>query len=137
MNVTVLGSGRWGTFLAVYHSRRNNVKLWGLSEAPDFQELMATRKNAYLELPDNLELEPDLEKALNHAEYIVISISAQQLRNFCQRINQYDVSGKTFILCYSPTHLNMEMIDFKHAIPIPIPIFQFNITSDRNRRIKE
>ena len=56
MNVTVLGSGRWGTFLAVYHSRRNNVKLWGLAEAPDFQELMATRKNAYLELPDNLEL---------------------------------------------------------------------------------
>ena len=99
MNVTVLGSGRWGTFLAVYHSRRNNVKLWGLSEAPDFQELMATRKNAYLVLPANLELEPDLEKALNHAEYIVISISAQQLRNFCQRINQYDVSGKSFILC--------------------------------------
>ena len=99
MNVTVLGSGRWGTFLAVYHSRRNNVVLWGLKEAPDFQELMATRKNAYLELPDNLMLEEDLEKALNHADYIVISISAQQLRNFCQRINQYDVKGKTFILC--------------------------------------
>ena len=99
MNVTVLGSGRWGTFLAVYHSRRNDVVLWGLKDAPDFQELMATRKNSYLELPDNLVLEDDLEKALNHADYIVISISAQQLRNFCQRINQYDVKGKTFILC--------------------------------------
>ena len=99
MNVSVLGSGRWGTFLAVYHSRKNNVKLWGLSEAPDFQELMATRKNSYLELPDNLELEPDLGKALDHADYIVISISAQQLRNFCQRINGYNVEGKTFILC--------------------------------------
>lgn len=99
MNVTVLGSGRWGTFLAVYHSRKNNVVLWGREEMPDFQQLVNERKNSYLELPDNLVLEGDLEKALNHAEYIVISISAQQLRNFCQRINNYDVSGKTFILC--------------------------------------
>ena len=99
MNVTVLGSGRWGTFLAVYHSRRNNVALWGLEGSPDYQQLLDERKNSYLELPDNLILEPDLEKALNHAEYIVISISAQHLRSFCERINKYNVHGKTFILC--------------------------------------
>ena len=99
MNVTVLGSGRWGTFLAVYHSRKNNVMLWGKEGSPDFEELLNNRKNSYLELPDNLILEPDLEKALNHADYIVISISAQHLRSFCERINQYNVHGKTFILC--------------------------------------
>ncbi len=99
MNVTVLGSGRWGTFLAVYHSRKNNVMLWGLEGSPDFQELIDNRKNSYLELPDNLILEPDLEKAINHSDYIVISISAQHLRSFCERINQYNVHGKTFILC--------------------------------------
>ncbi len=99
MNVTVLGSGRWGTFLAVYHSRRNNVALWGLEGSPDYEQLIKERKNSYLELPDNLILEPDLEKALNHADYIVISISAQHLRSFCERINQYNVHGKTFILC--------------------------------------
>ena len=99
MNVTVLGSGRWGTFLAVYHSRRNNVALWGLEGSPDYEQLLKERKNSYLELPDNLMLEPDLEKALNRAEYIVISISAQHLRSFCERINQYNVHGKTFILC--------------------------------------
>ena len=99
MNVTVLGSGRWGTFLAVYHSRRNNVMLWGKEGSPDFEELLNNRKNSYLELPDNLILEPDLEKALNHAEYIVVSISAQHLRSFCERLNQYNLHGKTFILC--------------------------------------
>ncbi len=99
MNVTVLGSGRWGTFLAVYHSRKNNVVLWGRKESPDFKQLIETRKNAYLDLPDNLILEDDLGKALAHSDYIVISISAQNLRDFCQRINQYDVKGKTFILC--------------------------------------
>ena len=30
---------------------------------------------------------------------IIISISAQQLRSFAQRINGYPVEGKTFILC--------------------------------------
>ena len=99
MNVTVLGSGRWGTFLAVYHSRKNDVVLWGLEGSPDYAELIEKRKNSYLELPDNLVLEPDLEKALQHADYIVISISAQHLREFCERINKYNVHGKTFILC--------------------------------------
>ena len=99
MNVTVLGSGRWGTFLAVYHSRKNDVVLWGLEGSPDYAELIEKRKNSYLELPDNLVLEPDLEKALRHADYIVISISAQHLREFCERINKYNVHGKTFILC--------------------------------------
>lgn len=99
MNVTVLGSGRWGTFLAVYHSRKNNVVLWGREGSKDFETLIKDRKNSYLELPDNLVLEPDLEKALNHSDYIVISISAQHLREFCERLNQYDLHGKTFILC--------------------------------------
>ena len=99
MNVTVLGSGRWGTFLAVYHSRKNNVALWGKERSPDYEQLLKERKNSYLELPDNLILEPDLGKALDRAEYIVISISAQHLREFCERINQYNVHGKTFILC--------------------------------------
>lgn len=99
MNVTVLGSGRWGTFLAVYHSRKNDVVLWGREEFPDFCELVQTRKNSYLTLPDNLVLESDLGKALAHSDYIVISISAQHLREFCEKINAYDVNGKTFILC--------------------------------------
>lgn len=99
MNVTVLGSGRWGTFLAVYHSRKNNVKLWGRAESKDFKELQSTRKNAYLQLPDNLILEPDLKAALSFSDYIVISISAQHLREFSQQLNQYDLKGKTFIIC--------------------------------------
>ena len=99
MNVTVLGSGRWGSFLAVYHCRRNDVVLWGIKGSPDFDELVRDRKNSYLTLPDDLVLEEDLGKALDHSDYIVISISAQHLREFCVRINGYDVAGKTFILC--------------------------------------
>jgi Glycerol-3-phosphate dehydrogenase len=99
MNVTVLGCGRWGSFLATYHSKNHNVMLWGLEDSESFQILKNNRANAYLTLPESIILEPDLEKALNYAEYIIISISAQNLREFATRLNQYDVSGKTFILC--------------------------------------
>ena len=99
MNVTVLGTGRWGTFLAVYHARRNNVMLCGRENSLSFQNLVQNRKNDYLILPDELMLTSNLEKALEYSDYIVISISAQHLRDYCKEINKYNVSGKTFILC--------------------------------------
>lgn len=99
MKLTVLGCGRWGSFLATYHSVRNDVLLWGKADAPTFQELSAHRKNQYLTLPENLILESNLKVALEWSDTIIISISAQQLRSFAKEIQQFDVSGKTFILC--------------------------------------
>lgn len=99
MNVTVLGCGRWGSFLATYHSKKHNVMLWGLEDSETFQGLKNTRKNNYLTLPDNITLESDLSKAVNHADYIIISISAQNLGEFAARLNDYDLHAKTFILC--------------------------------------
>lgn len=99
MKMTVLGSGRWGTFLACYHSAKNDVMLWGRENSRGFAQLKETRKNAYLELPEQLMLESDLEKALDFAQVVVISISAQQLRDLGRRLNSFDLTGKTFILC--------------------------------------
>ncbi len=99
MKLTVLGCGRWGTFLACYHSARNDVLLWGRPGSRAMAQLMAQRKNSYLELPPALALTEDLDQALDYAQVIVISISAQQLRDLAQKIQQRDVAGKTFILC--------------------------------------
>ena len=99
MNCTVLGCGRWGSFLACFHSRKHHVVLWGRKGSRSFEILRETRKNDYLTLPDAVELEEDLGKALAASDVIIISISAQQLRSFAQRINGYPVEGKTFILC--------------------------------------
>lgn len=99
MKLTVLGCGRWGTFLACYHSAKNDVMLWGRPGAADFAQLQTTRKNSYITLPDALSLSDDLQQALDWADVIVISISAQNLREFAAQINGYDVSRKTFILC--------------------------------------
>lgn len=101
MNVSVLGCGRWGTFLAWYANRvGHNVVLWGRENSRNFIGLNQTRKNDYLSLPDGIELTSSLEGALSFAEVIIISISAQELRIFAKRLSQYnEIQGKTFILC--------------------------------------
>ena len=99
MKLTVLGCGRWGSFLAAYHSARNEVLLWGRDTSRAYQQLAAQRKNEYLTLPEQLVLSSDLRQALEWADTVIISISAQQLRQLAGCIDQYPVEGKTFVLC--------------------------------------
>ena len=96
MNITVLGCGRWGSFLAWYHGQKHNVALWGRAGSRGFAQLCETRANGYVTLPDSVRTQPD---ALAFSDTIVISISAQQLRTFARQLNEFPISGKTFILC--------------------------------------
>ena len=100
MNISVLGCGRWGSFIGWYLSRQNhNVVQWGTEGHKSFDVLKNTGKNEYVELDKNITLSSDLEYAVNHAEVIIISISSQSLRSFMQRINEFDVKDKIFVLC--------------------------------------
>lgn len=99
MKLTVLGCGRWGTFLASYHSARNEVVLWGRPGSQSMEQLMKERKNSYLTLPESLQLTQNLQEALAWAQVVVISISAQQLRSLARQIDAFAVEDKTFILC--------------------------------------
>ncbi|MFF2450499.1 NAD(P)H-dependent glycerol-3-phosphate dehydrogenase [Neobacillus sp. NPDC058068] len=101
MNISVLGCGRWGTFLAWYvHKVGHNVMLWGRENSRNYKGLAETRKNDYLSLPDDIGLSNSLGKAVSFAEIIIISISAQELRTFANQLSTlYEIHGKTFILC--------------------------------------
>ena len=99
MKITVLGCGRWGSFLAWYHGRNNEVLLWGREGSRSLRALKENRANEYLALPDSVRLTSDLQEALEYADTVVISISAQELRSLCCRINHFPVEGKRFILC--------------------------------------
>lgn len=100
MNISVLGCGRWGAFIAWYLNKiGHNVMSWGLSDAPQFIELRDTRSNGMLSFPESLEISDDLEKAVSRAEVIVISISCQALRSFLSSVKKFDLSGKSFVLC--------------------------------------
>lgn len=106
MNITVLGCGRWGSFLAWYHGKNHRVTLWGREGSRGLAQLMQTRTNAYVTLPDSVTLTHDLEMALSASDTIVISISAQELRAFAQQLDAYPIAGKTFILCMKGLEAN-------------------------------
>ena len=99
MNISVLGCGRWGSFLAWYHSAKNDVTLWGREGSRSLAALRETGGNRYLKLPERVCLTSDLGAALESAQLVVISISAQELRALARCIQAYPVAGKTFILC--------------------------------------
>jgi glycerol-3-phosphate dehydrogenase (NAD(P)+) len=49
MNISVLGCGRWGTFIAWYVNKvGHNLMLWGRENSKNYIELKENRKNDYL-----------------------------------------------------------------------------------------
>lgn len=100
MNISVLGCGRWGSFIAWYLDKTgHNVYSWGLEDEAVFQSLQKTRKNDYISFSDNVTVTSDLQSAAAHAEVIIISISSQNLDSFMESLKKQDLSNKSIVLC--------------------------------------
>ena len=113
--VSVIGPGRWGTFLAWYLATQKNIDitLYGLEDSPQYQELKNTKKNSFLEIPNNITLTSNLDEALK-SQYIIISINSQGLKELAETLDKYNIEGKTFILAmkgmYIPTHQRLSQV---------------------------
>ena len=101
MKISVLGCGRWGSFIAWYQAviLKNKVVSWGPEGEYSYEILKNTGKNEYVTLDSNITLTSDLKFAVESADVIIISISSQGLRGFMQRVTEYDVADKPFVLC--------------------------------------
>ena len=101
MKFTVLGPGRWGSFIAWYLNKiGNNVTLWGRESDPKLQAFLTEGKNEYVTLPSEIKLSSNLEESLSPAEYVIISISAQNLRDLMQNVKSVEgFENKKYILC--------------------------------------
>ncbi|MEH6939745.1 NAD(P)H-dependent glycerol-3-phosphate dehydrogenase [Bacillus sp. JJ664] len=108
MNISVLGCGRWGTFIAWYINKiGHQVMLWGRENSRNYHNLKVNRKNDYLSIPDSIELTNSLEIAVSFSDTIIISISAQELRSFAKQLHALGCfQGKTFILCMKGIEAN-------------------------------
>ncbi len=98
--VSVIGCGRWGTFLGWYvanYCKTDGVVIYGLEGTPSYDELHQTGKNEYLTLSDNMSLTTDLSEALKN-DFIIISINCQNSRSLAKQLNEYDMNGKTLLL---------------------------------------
>ena len=100
MKISVLGCGRWGSFIAWYLANQgNDVYSWGPEDDYSYQVLRDTGKNEYVQLDSRIHLTCDLQAAVDHAEVIIISISSQGLRGFMEKILACGGKDKIFVLC--------------------------------------
>lgn len=100
MKITVIGCGRWGTFLTWYlHRTGHETTLYGRKNSARFSLLKQTRTNGMVVLDDQVKLLDDLAEAVRWAEILVISVACQQLRCLMEQLAQYDFSSKKIVLC--------------------------------------
>lgn len=101
MNISVLGCGRWGSFIAWYLNKiGHNVNLWGRAGSYHLKEIMSSRKNAFLEFDEKINLTYDLRQAVDSVKILVISINSQSLRNFLVEAKKIcNFSDKIIVLC--------------------------------------
>jgi len=100
MKISVLGCGRWGSFIAWYLVNKGyDVTSWGPEEDYSYRVLRETGKNEYVELDKRICLTCDLAPAVESADIIIISISSQGLDGFIKRVIKCGVGNKKFVLC--------------------------------------
>lgn len=99
MKITVIGCGRWGSFIAWYLDKiKHQVTLYGRESSDNMQEFLNTRSNGLVNLPESMALTTSLEQ-IKEADAIVISINSQGLPKLMEELKQYDLKNKIFILC--------------------------------------
>lgn len=100
MKITVLGCGRWGSFIAWYlHSIGHEVTLYGRENSQRMRRLLETRSNGIVSLPPEVRLTADLAEAMENS-IVVISVNSQGLRLLLRELSaccQADQKG--YVLC--------------------------------------
>ena len=99
MKATVIGCGRWGSFIAWYLRKiGHEVTLYGREGSKHIEQFRQTRSNGLVTLEEDVRVTTDLREALQ-SELICISIRSQNLPELMAQIAAQGVSGKTFVLC--------------------------------------
>ena len=88
MRVTVLGSGSWGTTVAMLVGGRHPTVLWA-RDAEHVAEMAAARSNdRYLpgcDFPSDLEVTSDLAEAARHADVLIVGVPTSAVRETLER----------------------------------------------------
>lgn len=100
MNITVVGCGRWGTFVGWYLDKiGHKVNLYGRSGSSNFEQLCKCRQNSYLKLSDGIVMTSDMTDAVQSADVIVISVGAQNFRDCICELCERGARNKNIVLC--------------------------------------
>ncbi len=97
--ICVIGCGRWGSFIAWYLDRLGHtVSLYGRETSANMSALRETRSNAYLTLPETVQLTCDLD-AVKAADIVIISVGVQKLKEVANQLRDIGLTRKMLVLC--------------------------------------
>ena len=109
MKITVIGAGRWGSFIAYYlNSIGHTVTLYGPADTPDMLRFAKEKTNGIITVPDSLTLSNDLASSIK-ADAVVISINSQGLRSLLGEIKAVGEKYPPFILCMKGIEISTGM----------------------------
>lgn len=99
MNISVIGCGRWGSFIAWYlDSIGHTVKLYGPADTPHMIQFTNTRTNGLITLGESIKLVYDI-RDIADAEVVVISVPSQALRGLIGELREANITDKNYVLC--------------------------------------
>ena len=99
MRATVIGCGRWGSFIAWYlNELGHSVTLYGRTNSAHMNAFLSARSNGLVTLHEDIVLSTRLEDAVSDADLIVISIASQALRGMLRESGKC-LWGKPLVLC--------------------------------------
>jgi glycerol-3-phosphate dehydrogenase (NAD(P)+) len=97
MNAAVIGTGGWGTALAVVlHGNGHKVTLWGRVEEEVDPIIAAGENKAFLpgvKIPREILLTLDTKSALREAELVVLAVPSHGMRPICQKLREFLPAG--------------------------------------------
>lgn len=128
MQISVIGCGRWGSFLAWYLGRLgHSVTLYGRTGSTRLEQLESTHTNGMVTLDEKTGFTSDLSRAAAFGEILVISVGAQSFRTLMQELSRENLSGKTVVLCMkgleAGTGNRLTQIFEEYAPQIPVAIW--------------
>lgn len=93
MKTTVIGTGGWGTALAVLlNGNGHRVALWGRM-ASEVDPIVAARENkAFLpgvKIPESITVTLDAKAALHDSELVVLAVPSHGMRPICRQVREF------------------------------------------------
>lgn len=96
-NISILGSGTWGTALAkTFADAGNEVSLWSISQ-DEIDELRSAHRHKNLPgavIPNNICFTTDMDGAVDGAEIIILVVPSVFVRSTCENLNKYLKKGQ-------------------------------------------
>lgn len=117
MNITVLGTGAWGTALGMHFALHgHSIKMWS-HNAEHAQTMQETRLNErYLpgfRLPENLDVFADLGEALQDCELVLVVTPVVGLRTSVELLKQHNAAHLPILTACKGFELDSGLLTFQ------------------------